>query len=91
LCDGSLNLYMGNNGPFTKLNISGGASSIVLRLPKDVGVKVSKGAALSSDNLDELGWSKNGNTYLSPNYDQAASRVDFDLHLGAGAFEIQQY
>lgn len=88
---GALDLNLGNNGPLTRLDIRGGASSINMRLPAAVGVKVTKGAALISDNLDEMGWRKNGNSYLSPNYEQAASRIDLELHLGAGSFDLQQY
>ncbi|MGE5450120.1 MAG: LiaF transmembrane domain-containing protein [Methanomassiliicoccales archaeon] len=88
---GALNITLGNNGPLSRLDISGGASSIKIRIPQGTGVRVVKGAALTSDNLDELGWSRNGNAYTSPNYEQAANRVDMEFHLGAGAFEIQQY
>lgn len=93
-CDlgaGALELKLGNNGILTKLDIDGGASSVKIEVPQGTGVKVVKDGALMGDNMDELGWNKDGHTLTSPNYDGAANKVEIDIDMGAGSFEIQPY
>lgn len=87
---GSMNFILGNNGAKSKVKIEAGASNIVLQIPDDTGVRIVLDGALNSNNLDKLGWSRtNDNHYTSPNYSQAAAKVDCNIELSAGNLEVK--
>jgi hypothetical protein len=87
---GNMNFILGNNGSRSHVKIEAGASNITLQVPADMGVSIKLDGALSSNNLDRLGWSRtDDNHYTSPNYQQAASKVDCDIELSAGNLEFK--
>lgn len=91
-CDvgaGDMDFIMGNNGVRSKINLSAGASDIKLHIPAGTGVKIELDGALTSNNLDKLGWTKIDNHYTSPHYQQAASKIDFDIDLSAGNLDVE--
>lgn len=84
----NLELVFGANIESSKVKLDSGASKISVSLPEEIGVKVKFDAGLSKNNFKELGWEKQGNYYTSPNYDQAAKKIDFDVDMGVGQFEV---
>jgi hypothetical protein len=86
---GNMNFILNNKGTDSKIKIIAGASNIKLNIPGDSGVSIELGGALNCNNLDELGWSKTGSRYLSPNYYQAASKIDCDIQLSAGNLDVK--
>lgn len=86
---GSMNFILGNNGARSKVKIEAGASNIRLQIPDDAGVRIVLDGALNSSNLDKLGWSKSDNCYTSPNYLQAAKKIDCNIELSAGNLEVK--
>ncbi len=85
---GSLDFILNNNGPNSQVRVTAGASHIKLEIPGDTGVSIKMGGALNTNNLDELGWAKTGSRYQSPNYSEAANKIDCDIQLSAGNLEV---
>lgn len=83
-----LDLTLGSGYPATYVKMDAGASSIDVNVPAESGVKVKLDGALNGTNLGELGWSKQGDWYVSPNYDSASSKIDMDIDMGVGSFKV---
>ncbi|MCR4435666.1 MAG: DUF5668 domain-containing protein [Clostridiales bacterium] len=83
-----LDLTLGGNYESTMVKIGAGASSIDVNVPEDAGVKIKIGGALNSTNLKELGWVKEGDYYVSPNYNGAAGKIQMDVDMGVGSFKV---
>ncbi|MEN6324629.1 MAG: DUF5668 domain-containing protein [Syntrophomonas sp.] len=89
---GNMNFTLGNNGARSQIKIEAGASNITLQIPDDTGVSIKLDGALNSNNLDTLGWSRtDDNYYTSPNYSQAAAKIDCDIELSAGNLEVNTH
>lgn len=83
-----LTLIMGDKASNSNVDIKAGASKFELHVPKTAGVTMVIKNALSSTNVDELGWTKNGNIYTSPNYDGAAVKINVSCSMGAGKIDV---
>lgn len=86
----NLELKFGDKLQFTDVRISSGASNIEVVIPDNVGARVKFDGGLSSNNLKELGWINKDGYYVSPNFDQASSKINFDVDMGVGKFEIKK-
>ncbi|MDP4092962.1 MAG: DUF5668 domain-containing protein [Bacillota bacterium] len=83
-----MSMILGNKYNNTNVDIDAGASSINVTVPSDSGVRVNMDGALNSTNLKNLGWSRNGKYYTSPNYDSAANKINIEVDMGVGSFNI---
>ncbi|MEW6080881.1 MAG: hypothetical protein AB1576_03710 [Bacillota bacterium] len=52
---------------------------------------VSTQGALSSHNLQELGFSRDKEWWLSPGYDQAGKRINLELQAEVGSLRLTRY
>lgn len=86
---GDLEIRMGNNGPHSKLKIDAGLSKLRFLLPKNTGLRIDLHGALTETNLGKTGFLVNNQRYLSPNYQTATEKVDLDLNLAVGQFELE--
>lgn len=84
----SMKLIFGDKHSLTSVKVNAGVSKIDIDLPKSVGMRVDMDGALNETNFDELGWEKIGNYYQSPNYDEAASKVEMSVDMGVGKLNI---
>ena len=73
------------------VRITAGASRIKVKVPRDSGVKVKLSGALVKNNLKDLGWTFDNQSYISPGYDKAAKHLDIDLNMAVGNFELEEY
>lgn len=85
---GKFDMLFGDKFKSTNVTINAGASSIDLTIPKSTGVRVKMNEAISKNNLNELGWEKRDGYYISPEYSTAENKIDFEVHMGVGKFEI---
>jgi len=85
---GNMLFILGNNGSSSKLTIDAGASNIKLRFAADTGVRIKLDGELNANNLDDLGWTKSDNYYISPNYEQARTKIDCDINLSVGNLDV---
>ncbi len=83
-----VDMVLGNNGINPKISINAGASNIKIKMQGDTGMRVRFNGALSSTNLDQLGWRAVDNYYISPNYEEAGSRIDLYVDMGLGSFRL---
>jgi hypothetical protein len=68
-------------------HILAGASQVVLRVPRDIGVQVCPGDLRRGD---YGGLSQRGICYINEQYDEADIRLDTELDLGLGELRIEQ-
>ncbi len=69
-----------------EIEIKMGLGALELRLPRDVGIRVTKKSFLAAFNHDGL--QKVDGAYVSPNWDSAEIQLDIDLKATLGAIEI---
>lgn len=86
---GDLEIRMGNNGPHSKLRIDAGLSRLRFLLPKNTGLRIDPHGALAETNLEKMGFLVNNQSYFSPNYQTATEKIDLDLNLALGQFELE--
>jgi hypothetical protein len=85
-----LNLVMGNEATYSKVNIGAGASSINIDLPGTVGARVVIDSGLSSKDL--VGFKKvNSKTYETENYNTALKKVEINLDVGVSSVTIEHH
>ena len=63
-----------------------GIGSVVLRFPRELGVKVEKSSFLTSFDADRM--VKRGGSYVSTNWDGARHRLTIDIEAALGSIEV---
>ena len=79
------------NDRIKKIRINSIGSEISLRIPKEMGVKISLDKFLITDNFKELGMERGFKEYVSSNYDSVTKKVDIDLDLKFSRIDIRYY
>lgn len=85
---GRLKMIFGNKSKTTDVDIDAGASSFDIVLPNNAGAKIKVDGALNNSNLNDLNWNRQGKYYISPNYDSAESKINMDINMGVGRFNV---
>jgi hypothetical protein len=60
---------------------------ITLRLPREAGIRITMDKFLSS--FEPAGLVRRGSAFVSPNYDSAERRLEFDLKTAVGGVEVE--
>jgi hypothetical protein len=83
----------GKNVSLLSGKIETGASSITVRVPKGVGLKVNYKGALNNPNFASgLGLNKTGDDlYQTADYDSSANKIDLSIDAGVSSIKIIQY
>jgi hypothetical protein len=77
-------------GGHTLAEINAGMASVEIRVPEGVAARIRIKEGLSSRNINSARFPRlEGNVYQSPDYGQAANRVDLDIETGIGLITIQ--
>ena len=79
------------NDRIKKVRINSIGSKISLRIPKEMGVKISLNKFLITDNFKGLGMERGFKEYISSNYDSVTKKVDIDLDLKFSKIDIRYY
>jgi hypothetical protein len=61
--------------------------ALTLRLPRDVGIRLTLDRFLSS--FPATGWTRQGNAYLSPGYARTTRRLDLALSSTLGGVDVE--
>ncbi len=85
---GKLDLIFGKNVENVNVKVSAGASALDAYIPKEVGVKITMDGALNNTNFISSGFTKSNDVYLSPNYEDSKYKIDMDIEIGVGSFNI---
>jgi hypothetical protein len=64
-----------------------GIGSVVLRIPRGIGVKVARSSFLTS--FDSEGLTKRGNNFYSPNWESATHTLDISVNAAFGSIKIE--
>ncbi len=73
----------------TDVRVESGAASVSLKVPYGVGARIRVHSGLASINIDQTRFPRNGDLYLSPDYESAQNKVDIDIQTGVGAIDIR--
>jgi len=89
---GNLDIILGTKHNKSDIKIDSGASNLTIVIPKEAGIKLKLDAALTKTNIDDLKLNKSGDYYFSPNYEEATTKIEFDINMGVGKidFKIKQ-
>lgn len=86
---GNLDIILGSNYSKSKLKIDSGASNLNILIPENTGIKIKLDTALTKTNIDNLNLSKEGDYYVSSNYEEASTKLDFDIDMGVGKVDFK--
>jgi hypothetical protein len=85
----STTLDLPANAGFTLAEISSGAASVQVNVPSGVAARIRYSAGLASVTIDRARFPRSGSTYQSPDYDEAANKVDIHIETGVGAVDVR--
>ena len=75
--------------PITKVNISCGAATFKIKVPKDIGCSVQGDMALSKTKFTGLTKNSAG-VYISENYYESINKIDFNIDGALSKFDIER-
>ncbi|HEY4718447.1 MAG TPA: toast rack family protein [Anaerolineales bacterium] len=85
----STTIIMPKKAGHTKADISGGAASFDITIPKGVAAKIRVDSGLGSISVDEDRFPRVGKGYQSANYEKAANTLDLRLEIGVSSIKIR--
>lgn len=86
---GDLDMILGNKYNNSNIKIDSGASNLTIVIPKEAGIKLNLDAALTKTNINDLNLNKSGDYYISANYEEANTKLEFDIDMGAGKIDFK--
>ena len=85
----STSIIMPKKAGHTKAEISGGAASFDITIPKAVAARIRVDSGLGSVSVDEGRFPRAGKGYQSTDYDKAANTLDLRLEVGVSSVTIK--
>lgn len=86
-----LDLKLGLSGKDTKVTVSGGAASIDVTVPRAAGLRVSISSPFTiAHDLDAEGMTRSGNVWVTPDYENASTKIDLVVSCGAGKVKVSR-
>jgi hypothetical protein len=73
----------------TRVKVTSGAASVVLRVPDGVAARIAVESGLAGITIDQSRFPRSGNGYESADYGRAENSVDIQVETGVGAVEIR--
>lgn len=71
-----------------RVTVETGVSSIRINVPDGVAARIRTRGGLSSIDVDQTRFTRQGDLYLSPDYEDAEYRADIDVQVGVGSVTI---
>ena len=85
----STSIQMPAHTAFTKAKIEGGAASFKIYVPENVAARIHFEGGLIDVKVDQNRFPRNGEYYISPNYDESDHKADIYFNGGVGSVNIQ--
>lgn len=86
-----LDVEFGLSGKATRVTVSGGAATVDVKVPRAAGFRISISSPLTiTHDLNEQGMTRSGNTWTTPDYDSASTKIDFVVSCGAGKVKVSR-
>ena len=73
----------------TRVKVTSGAASVVLRVPDGVAARIAVESGLAGITIDQSRFPRSGSGYQSADYDRAENSADIQVETGVGAVEIR--
>lgn len=86
---GNLQIILGEKHNKTNFKIDGGVSNLKIAVPRDAGIRIRLDGALNKIDLDELGLTRTEDYYISPNYEEKDTKLDFHINMGLGKVKFK--
>jgi hypothetical protein len=87
---GSAEIIIGDRAALTDIRIEGGASSIVLTVPKDSGIMIVTQSGAATNNFETAGLTQTTDgTYINAKADQGAKQVNVTLSTGISSVKLE--
>ncbi len=87
----SYDIRLGDKADKTTGEISVGASSIKISVPKGSGIKLINNSGASSNNFSSQGLKKSDDQYVTDGYDQASKKIELTIKAGASSVELDRF
>ncbi len=84
----STTIHLPANAGYTKVRIHCGAASVRVLVPEGVAGRIKVESGLSGIKVDERRFMPNGKLYETPGFDAAPNRVEIQVEMGVGSFEV---
>ncbi len=84
----STEITLPGNAGNTDVHINAGAASVTVRVPQSAAARITARGGLSSINIDQTRFPRNGQFYQSSDYGTAQNKIDLDIEIGVGSAEI---
>lgn len=86
-----LDLTLGLSGKETRINVTGGFGNVTLYVPEAAGVKITLTGVLAlSNDFSKQGLTKSGGSWLTPDYENAATKVDLSMTCATGRVTLHR-
>ncbi len=76
------------NAGYTRAEIKAGAASVAMRIPASVAGRIRVQSGLSGISINSMRFPRSGEYYESPDYANAANKVDIYVETGVGSIDI---
>ena len=83
-------LEFGDTGIATLGKIDSGASKLTLVIPENVGVTIRLNGVATSTNFMGSGLLSNDKNWVSPQYDEAKTKINLDISMAAGSVQLER-
>ena len=77
------------NAGHVDIDIDVGAANVDLEVPEGVAARIDVDLGLSGLSVDESRFPKNGDVYVSRDFDTSENRIDLEIDAGASSVEIR--
>ncbi len=77
------------NAGHTRVEVEAGAAAVYLALPEGVAARIRDRSGLSNVAIDTARFPRQGEFYLSPDYADAANKVEVEIRTGVGSVDVR--
>jgi Domain of unknown function (DUF5668) len=85
-----IDVKLGDKAPQSTVKIDAGVASVVVRVPKSVGVRIVNKGELNAEQLDDFVKDTNG-SLVSPGYNASTKKIDLTYEGGLSRFKVVRY
>jgi hypothetical protein len=85
----SVRVQMPAEAGLTRAKLKAGAADLRIEVPEGVAARISSRGGLSSFNIDERRFPRQGDYYISPGFDTATNRIEIDVDAGAASVRVR--
>lgn len=85
----SNHILMPSRAGFTRAKIEVGAANLEVRIPQGVAARVKLTTGIGANSVNTARFPRNGNEYMSPDWETAENKIEIKIDGGVGSFSVQ--